>query len=78
MLLGISATAAEHLASDMIEQGRMNASIDQIEGVVEFRSGESGGGSLATWDSQIQDLCLVVNHTLEDINKQYPGMGYAY
>jgi COP9 signalosome complex subunit 4 len=36
-LLGIHANEAEQLAGSMIEQGRMKATIDQVEGLLEFQ-----------------------------------------
>lgn len=70
VLLGVSGKEAEKLASDMIEQGRMEAVIDQIEEQLEFNT--SGTDSLNIWDQQIQDLCLTVNHVVDDISKKYP------
>jgi len=77
VLLGISKQAAEKLASGMIEQNRLSGVIDQIEGVVEFSHGQGDVGTQATWDSQIKELCLGVNHALESINARYPK-GYEY
>jgi len=77
VLLGISAQAAEKLASGMIEQGRLTGVIDQIEGVVEFSHGEGDIGTQATWDFQIKELCVGVNHVLETINSKFPK-GYEY
>jgi len=71
-LLGITAKQAEDLASAMIEQGRMSGTIDQVEGLVEFDEG-AGAGTLATWDGQIQDACLMVNSILETIAKKNPA-----
>jgi len=69
-LLNISAKDAEKLASDMIEQGRMQAMVDQIEEQLEFTS--SSSGTLQSWDAKIQDLCLSVNHAVEAINRKHP------
>jgi len=77
VLLGISPQAAEKLASGMIEQGRLTGVIDQIEGVVEFSHGEGNIGTQATWDFQIKELCVGVNHVLETINSKFPK-GYEY
>jgi COP9 signalosome complex subunit 4 len=76
LLLGVGTRECEKLASDMIEQGRMNAVIDQVESVIEFPiAGGRGAGSvdssLAVWDGQIKDVCLVVNRLLEDISAKY-------
>jgi len=68
-LLGIKAHEAEHLASTMIDQGRMKATIDQVDGVVEF---ESATDSMTIWDNQIQAVCNVVNDILEHIAKKHP------
>jgi len=76
-LLGVPSAQAEKLASNMIEQGRMTASIDQIEGIVEFEG--VGTGSLYTWDDQIGGVCTMVNRLLETISKtpKYKGK-YEY
>jgi len=71
-LLGIPAKQAEALASSMIEQGRMHGVIDQVEGIVEFESASGGSGPLATWDASIQDLCLVLNGTVDHIASKHP------
>lgn len=76
-LLGIPVPQAEELASNMIEQGQMLATIDQVEGVVEFLASGDGAtgatvGSLATWDAQIQDTCAMVNHILLSIQTKHP------
>jgi len=68
-LLGIKPHEAEQLASQMIEQGRMKATIDQVDSVVEF---ESAADNLYTWDNQIQAICNVVNDILENISKKHP------
>ncbi|XP_067931377.1 uncharacterized protein [Watersipora subatra] len=52
-LLEIPAEKAEKIASQMISEGRMEGSIDQLNGIVHFQAEEP----LVTWDSQIQDLC---------------------
>jgi COP9 signalosome complex subunit 4 len=69
VLLGIKETEAEVLASKLIEEGRMKATIDQVDGVVEF---ESATDSLRVWDDQITQLCGVVNDVLENVVKKNP------
>ncbi len=69
VLLGIQQTEAESLASKLIEEGRMKATIDQVDGVVEF---ESATDSLHVWDDQITQLCGVVNDVLESVVKKNP------
>jgi len=68
-LLGIKPLEAEVLASQMIEQGRMKATIDQLDGVVDF---EAASDQLLIWDSQIQAVCLQLNDVLENISKKHP------
>jgi len=72
VLLGLDKDKAELLAWKMIEQGRMQAVIDQVEGIIEFQHAESGSSSLYTWDSQIQEACTQVNEVLESLSKKHP------
>jgi len=68
-LLGIKADEAEQLAANMIDQGRIKATIDQVDSIVEF---EASQDNLLTWDQQIQSLCLNLNDVLESISKKHP------
>jgi COP9 signalosome complex subunit 4 len=72
VLLGLDKDKAELLAWKMIEQGRMQAVIDQVEGIIEFQHAESGSSSLYTWDAQIQEACTQVNEVLESLAKKHP------
>jgi len=47
----------------------MKATIDQVDGVVEF---EAATDNLRVWDEQIQTLCNSVNDVLETITKKHP------
>jgi len=69
VLLGIKQAEAESLASKLIDEGRMRATIDQVDGVVEF---ESATDSLHVWDDQITQLCGVINDVLENVVKKHP------
>jgi COP9 signalosome complex subunit 4 len=69
VLLGIKEAEAEEVASGMIEQGRMKASIDQVDGLVEF---EAATDHLRVWDEQINAVCLQVNDILENVSKKHP------
>lgn len=72
-LLGIPVSQAESLASNMIEQGRMSAEIDQVEGIVEFTHGDGGAAeTLTMWDTQINDTCQMVNLVVENIVQKHP------
>jgi len=72
VLLGLDKDKAEGLAWKMIEQGRMQAVIDQVEGIIEFKHAESGSSSLYTWDASIQEACTQVNEVLESLTKRHP------
>jgi COP9 signalosome complex subunit 4 len=74
VLLGISTNEAECLACQMIEQGRLNASIDQVEWTVEFASSVSEGSAILEWDNQINTLCLAVNQVVERIAAKHPHL----
>ncbi|XP_022087433.1 COP9 signalosome complex subunit 4-like [Acanthaster planci] len=67
-LLEIPPAKAEKIASQMISEGRMNGSIDQIDSIVHFESRET----LPQWDKQIQSLCFQVNSIIEKINQHAP------
>ena len=63
------ADKAERVASRMISEGRMKATIDQVDGCLEF---EGGSDVMATFDSQIQQFCQGVNTCIEHITAKYP------
>ena len=72
-ILGISALKAEDLARKMIENGQVEGTIDQVEGLVIFAN---RAGALLGWDKQISSVCLEVNHVLDKINKAHPSPSY--
>ncbi|XP_014663387.1 PREDICTED: COP9 signalosome complex subunit 4-like [Priapulus caudatus] len=67
-LLEIPAPKAEKIASQMITEGRMNGSIDQLDGIVHFEARET----LPLWDRQIESICLQVNNIIEKISSTVP------
>ena len=69
-LLGVSDVQAEDLARIMIQEGRMKATIDQVDGIIEF---DDDSGILHTWDSNIQDLCMSINDIVDAIDEMYPN-----
>ncbi|RIA92974.1 PCI domain-containing protein [Glomus cerebriforme] len=80
-LLAISPDQAEQIASSMIEQGRMQGTIDQIERLIFFESsygsghGKSVGGVLgAKWDLAIQNICHHVEEVVIAIGAKYPDL----
>jgi COP9 signalosome complex subunit 4 len=68
-LLEISTLKAEQIAARMITEGRLNGSIDQVEGILHFNS---DGNTLKHWDESILDLCLKMNKCVEDIESTFP------
>ncbi|KAK2563661.1 COP9 signalosome complex subunit 4 [Acropora cervicornis] len=72
-LLEIPPQKAERIASQMISEGRMSGSIDQIDGVVHFESKSfSAQEILPSWDRQVQNLCFQVNNVIEKIETYAP------
>eukprot|EP01132_Coremiostelium_polycephalum_P002263 gene2263-2786_t len=67
-LLEIPAEKAEKVASRMINEERMNGSIDQIERLIQF---ENVGDCLSNWDKNIESICIHMNNIIESISK-YP------
>ncbi|CAK4068690.1 unnamed protein product [Aphanomyces euteiches] len=70
-LLGVDAAKAEKVAAIMIGEDRMNGSIDQVHGVLEF---ETNAEVLHGWDDRIQAICLNVNACAENIQAKYPQL----
>mmetsp|Transcript_18330 Transcript_18330/g.24187 ORF Transcript_18330/g.24187 Transcript_18330/m.24187 type:complete len:403 (-) Transcript_18330:374-1582(-) len=70
-LLEIDAEKAEKVAAKMITEGRLKASIDQIEGILQF---EGEMDTLQSWDDQIGRICLCVNNCCEQISKRHPDI----
>jgi len=68
-LLGVNETQAEDLARGMIQEGRMTATIDQVDGIIEF---EDDSKILLSWDAHIQELCMNINDLVDQIDLQYP------
>jgi len=68
-LLGITPEKAEEISSRMIIEGRLNGSLDQIKGVINFVSNVS---DLNIWDGHITSACDAVNNILETISSKYP------
>jgi len=68
ILLNIPSVKAEKIASQMISSGTMNGFIDQIDGFVHFEDQEV----LATFDDQVQGICLQVNDVIEQIQAHVP------
>ncbi|CDF38273.1 unnamed protein product [Chondrus crispus] len=70
-LLGISAAKAETTAARMIYEKRMTATIDQVQGILQF-STHSPTQKIERWDAHIASLCGAVDYCVEAIVKKHP------
>lgn len=61
-LLGVDMAKAERIAARMVTEGRMVGTIDQVEGIIYFRSSQDEQRS---WDSRIHTLCQDTNSIVE-------------
>lgn len=66
-LLNLSPDAAEQVACRMITESRLKASVNQIDGVVDF---ENDAETFAVWDEQVGGVCLAVNAAVERLPKR--------
>ena len=58
-LLGLEVDVSENLAAKMIAEGRLQASIDQIENLIEFQD-NAKDSPLLSWDKRIDGVCNLV------------------
>jgi COP9 signalosome complex subunit 4 len=72
-VLNVSREKAESTAANMIYEERMQATIDQVEGIVEFES-PSSRNEIERWDAQIEGICGAVDKCCEAIVKAYPTL----
>ncbi len=70
-LLGITPHQAEQISAAMITEGRLEGSIDQVDGIIFFGKwgADEGAGNLASWDNKIGRICASMNDIIEDITK---------
>ncbi|EAS29968.3 COP9 signalosome subunit CsnD [Coccidioides immitis RS] len=75
---------AEVYAARMVEQGRLEGNIDQIAGVIYFKSGVDGvgptdteGRSLRIWDAGVQHLTDEVEKVAASIMDEFPEFAAA-
>lgn len=71
VLLGISAAKAETTAARMIYENRMKASIDQVEGILEF-SLNAKTQQIERWDAHVASLCSAVDDCVDSILEKHP------
>lgn len=69
VLLDVSATVAEKIASTMIAENRLIGHIDQSACLIHFHERDS----LQLWDSRIEATCSVVNGIVDQISSSYPS-----
>ena len=62
---------SEKLISNMASQGRISATLDQMNEIIEFEKNERE--KLSVWNEQIGILCNDVNSILSKILKEYPA-----
>ena len=60
-LLKMSPQQAEKMAAKMISEGRLRASIDQVDGLLEF---EEDNDPIKSWDERIEDVCTEVSNSV--------------
>lgn len=66
-LLGVTLVQAEDLARVMIQENRLSATIDQVDGVIEFDADDT---ILSSWDSAIAESLMVVNDIIDLIENK--------
>jgi COP9 signalosome complex subunit 4 len=71
MLLDVDKAMAEKYAAAMIEEGRMNGSIDQVDEVIQFAD-VSESATFSHWDTQVEALCISVNTVVESVSAKHP------
>ncbi|KAK0628400.1 hypothetical protein B0T17DRAFT_614324 [Bombardia bombarda] len=84
LLLGLDSDKVEDTTAKMIEQGRLTGSIDQIDRIIYFESGEASGekGSgraevlagkeMRRWDSNVQGLSEYVERLTDSLQAEFP------
>eukprot|EP01084_Bolivina_argentea_P019562 36353_1 len=66
-LLGVTLTQCEDLARIMIQEGRMQATIDQVDGIIEFDNDQR---VLNKWDVAISESLMQVNDIVDMIENK--------
>ena len=78
-LLGFTPEAARATVARMVSEGRLSATIDQVDAVIDFQARGSGGGgggggggvadhdatALRGWDADIKGVCGSINALVE-------------
>eukprot|EP00486_Rosalina_sp_Unknown_P008335 CAMPEP_0201579894 /NCGR_PEP_ID=MMETSP0190_2-20130828/27790_1 /ASSEMBLY_ACC=CAM_ASM_000263 /TAXON_ID=37353 /ORGANISM="Rosalina sp." /LENGTH=129 /DNA_ID=CAMNT_0048014989 /DNA_START=939 /DNA_END=1328 /DNA_ORIENTATION=- len=66
-LLGVTLIQAEDLARIMIQENRLNATIDQVDGIIEFDNDEL---ILNSWDQSISESLMSMNDIVDMIESK--------
>jgi len=64
--LNVTRERAEKIASKMILDGSLNASIDQVDGILTFGEEES---PLVSWDGAITSFCMQLNNVTDGVRQ---------
>lgn len=62
---------AEHIASKMISDGRMSATVDQVDSLIIFQGASE---ALVVWDEAIARLCHMTEHVVQRIATKHPDI----
>ncbi len=73
-LLDINPDQAERMIAQMISEGRLSGSIDQVSGLVQF---ELQVEKLHRWDDRIADACNQLTSCVIDVVSKYPDFERA-
>ncbi|WIA32078.1 hypothetical protein OEZ86_002929 [Tetradesmus obliquus] len=73
-LLDVQPAKAEELAADMIGEGRLQGSIDQVDGLIHF---EASLEQLVQWERQVTATCVKVDSILEQLAAAGHGAAVA-
>ena len=72
-LLGVDPRRAEKVAARMVNERRLAATIDQVDGVLDFAPGGAQGtpdaavADILGFDQAVKDVCLSLNEVVEGI-----------
>ena len=73
-ILALDKAKVETYAAKMILQGRLKATIDQIEDLISFTSSKNNNKNLIQWEYQIEHLCSHLEDIVSDIGKRHPEL----
>jgi len=71
-VINVTPAMAEKIAAQMIATGRLEAAIDQLKGIVDFRHGTVD--ALAGWDLELAGACTALNATADAVEAAHPEL----